>query len=61
MPEEDSFTVLIKIMQQHNMRDMYKPSMAMLGLCMYQLENLVMELYPDVQQHFRSQVIYNNL
>lgn len=41
MPEEDAFAVLVKIMQDYRMRDMFKPSMAELGLCMFQLENLV--------------------
>lgn len=41
MPEEDSFAVFVKIMQDYKMRDMFKPTMAELGLCMFQLENLV--------------------
>jgi hypothetical protein len=41
MPEEEAFAVLVKLMQDYKMRDMYKPTMAELGLCMYQLENLV--------------------
>ncbi|XP_061703910.1 ecotropic viral integration site 5 ortholog isoform X3 [Cydia pomonella] len=55
MPEEEAFAVLVKIMQQHRMRDMFKPSMAELGLCMFQLENLVQELLPDLHVHFQSQ------
>ncbi|CAG4955251.1 unnamed protein product [Colias eurytheme] len=55
MPEEEAFAVLVKIMQQHRMRDMFKPSMAELGLCMFQLENLVQELLPDLYLHFQSQ------
>ncbi|KAL4717493.1 hypothetical protein ACJJTC_000642 [Scirpophaga incertulas] len=55
MPEEEAFAVLVKIMQQHRMRDMFKPSMAELGLCMFQLENLVQELIPDLHVHFQSQ------
>ncbi|CAG4955207.1 unnamed protein product [Colias eurytheme] len=55
MPEEEAFAVLVKIMQQHRMRDMFKPSMAELGLCMLQLENLVQELLPDLYMHFQSQ------
>lgn len=27
MPEEEAFAVLVQIMQQHRMRDMFKPSM----------------------------------
>lgn len=56
MPEEEAFAVLVKIMQQHKMRDMFKPSMAELGLCMYQLENLLQEILPDLHVHFQSQV-----
>ncbi|CAH2267770.1 jg6129, partial [Pararge aegeria aegeria] len=56
MPEEEAFAVLLKIMQHHRMRDMFKPSMAELGLCMFQLENLVQELIPDLHVHFQSQV-----
>lgn len=56
MPEEDAFAVLVQIMQQHRMRDMFKPSMAELGLCMYQLESLVQEQLPELHVHFQSQV-----
>ena len=31
MPEEDTFAVLVKIMQDYRMREMFKPSMAELG------------------------------
>lgn len=55
MPEEEAFAVLVQIMQQHRMRDMFKPSMAELGLCMYQLENLVQEQLPELHVHFQSQ------
>lgn len=55
MPEEEAFAVLVQIMQQHRMRDMFKPSMAELGLCMYQLESLVQEHFGDLYVHFQSQ------
>lgn len=55
MPEEEAFAVLVQIMQQHKMRDMFKPSMAELGLCMYQLENLVQEHMYEMHVHFQSQ------
>lgn len=41
MPEEEAFAVFVKLMKDYRMRDMFKPTMAELGLCMYQLENLV--------------------
>lgn len=56
MPEEEAFAVLVQIMQQQRMRDMFKPSMSELGLCMYQLENLVQEHIPEMHIHFQQQV-----
>ncbi len=46
MPEEEAFCVLVRLMQEYRMREMFKPSMAELGLCMYQLEMLVQEHVP---------------
>lgn len=61
MPEEEAFAVLVKIMQDYRMRDMFKPSMAELGVCMFQLENLVVELLPDLNQHFLSQNFHTSM
>eukprot|EP00096_Caligus_rogercresseyi_P005393 TRINITY_DN2078_c0_g1_i1.p1 TRINITY_DN2078_c0_g1~~TRINITY_DN2078_c0_g1_i1.p1 ORF type:complete len:808 (+),score=302.38 TRINITY_DN2078_c0_g1_i1:336-2426(+) len=61
MPEEESFAVLVKIMQDYRMREMFKPSMAELGLCMYQLDMLLQEHVPDVYAHFQSQSVHTNL
>ena len=41
MPEEESFAVLVKLMEDYRMREMFKPSMSELGVCIYQLEVLV--------------------
>lgn len=61
MPEEEAFAVLIQIMQQHRMRDMFKPSMAELGVCMYQLENLVQEHFPELHVHFQTQAFQTSM
>ena len=61
MPEEESFCVLVKLMRDYRMREMFKPSMSELGLCMYQLEVLVQEHLPDLYAHFQSQSIHTNL
>lgn len=61
MPEEEAFAVLVQIMQQHRMRDMFKPSMAELGVCMYQLENLVLEQFPDLHIHFQTQTFQTSM
>ena len=41
MPEEEAFAVLVKLMQDYRLRELFKPSMAELGLCMYKLECLI--------------------
>ncbi|KAJ8972399.1 hypothetical protein NQ314_000195 [Rhamnusium bicolor] len=61
MPEEEAFAVLVKIMEDFRMRDMFKPTMAELGLCMFQLENLVAEYLPDLNQHFQSQNFHTSM
>ncbi|TMW48349.1 hypothetical protein DOY81_006575 [Sarcophaga bullata] len=61
MPEEEAFAVLVQIMQQHRMRDMFKPSMSELGLCMYQLENLLQEQIPEMYIHFQQQAFQTTM
>lgn len=41
MPEEEAFAVLVSIMQDYTMRELYKPDMFYLGLCLYQFECLI--------------------
>ena len=53
MPEEESFAVLVKIMKDYGMREMFKPSMTELGLCMYQLDTLIEQHMPDLHVHFQ--------
>ena len=45
MPEEEAFAVLVSIMHDYSMRNMYKPDMFFLGLCIYQLESMVRVRY----------------
>lgn len=44
MPEEEAFAVVVKLMQEYRLREIFKPSMAELGLVLYQLKNIV-EVY----------------
>jgi hypothetical protein len=41
MPEEEAFAVMVKVMQDYRLRELFKPSMAELGLCMFQLEWMI--------------------
>ncbi|KAF5404132.1 Ecotropic viral integration site 5 protein [Paragonimus heterotremus] len=52
LPELDAFTVLVQLMNGYHLREMYKPAMVELGVCMYQLERLLSEYQPDLYTHF---------
>lgn len=54
MPEEQAFAVFVKLMETFRLRELYKPSMTELGLCMFQLECLVQEHMSDLYQHFNN-------
>ncbi|KAK2149211.1 hypothetical protein LSH36_462g01015 [Paralvinella palmiformis] len=58
MPEEEAFAVTVKIMQDYKMRDIFKPSMAELGLCMFQLECMIQEHLPNLYSHFQVHGFY---
>jgi hypothetical protein len=45
MPEEESFAVFVKLMEYYRLRELYKPTMTELGLCMFQLECLGNKLF----------------
>jgi hypothetical protein len=55
MPEEDVFSVFVRLMEDYRLREMYKPTMAELGLYIYQLECMVQELLPELHRHFEAQ------
>lgn len=55
LSEEDSFMLLCEVMQKYRMREIYKPTMAELVLCHYQLECLVQEQLPELYVHFQKQ------
>lgn len=61
MPEEEAFAVLVKLMQDYRLRELFKPSMAELGLCMYKLECLIQEFLPDLYQHFQTQSFHTSM
>lgn len=53
MPEEEAFAVLVRIMNSFNLRELFKPSMAELGLCMFQLEAMIQDQLPELHSHFQ--------
>ncbi|XP_021367677.1 ecotropic viral integration site 5 ortholog-like isoform X1 [Mizuhopecten yessoensis] len=61
MPEEETFAVLVQLMQDYRLRELFKPSMAELGLCMYKLEWLIQEFLPTLYLHFQTQGFYTSM
>lgn len=45
MPEEEAFAVFVRLMETYRLRELFKPAMTELGLCMFQLECLVQVSY----------------
>uniref|UniRef100_A0A915M798 Rab-GAP TBC domain-containing protein n=1 Tax=Meloidogyne javanica TaxID=6303 RepID=A0A915M798_MELJA len=54
MPEEEAFAVFVRLMENYRLRELYKPTMTELGLCMFQLEMMVQEQIPDLYMHFNN-------
>ncbi|RXM96921.1 EVI5-like protein [Acipenser ruthenus] len=48
MPEEEAFCVFVRLMQEYRLRELFKPSMAELGLCIYQFEYMLQAPQPAV-------------
>lgn len=51
MPEEEAFCVFVRLMQEYRLRELFKPSMAELGLCIYQFEYMLQVSGSGVAQH----------
>ncbi|CAL9695869.1 unnamed protein product [Knipowitschia caucasica] len=61
MPEEEAFCVFVKLMQEYRLRELFKPSMAELGLCMYQFESMIQEHLPELHMHFQAQSFHTSM
>ncbi|XP_066548315.1 ecotropic viral integration site 5 protein homolog isoform X3 [Amia ocellicauda] len=61
MPEEEAFCVFVKLMQDYRLRELFKPTMAELGLCMYQFESMIQEQLPELHVHFQAQSFHTSM
>ncbi|KAH9280080.1 Ecotropic viral integration site 5 -like protein [Echinococcus granulosus] len=55
MGEEEAFAVLVQLMNEYRLRELYKPCMTELGVCMHQLDGLIAEFLPELHAHFATQ------
>uniref|UniRef100_A0A4W5RU31 RAB GTPase activating protein 1 like n=1 Tax=Hucho hucho TaxID=62062 RepID=A0A4W5RU31_9TELE len=54
MPEEQAFCVLVKIMYEYGLRELYKKNFEDLHCKFYQLERLLQEQLPELWSHFQE-------
>lgn len=52
MPEEQAFSLLVKIMFDYGLRDMFRNNFASLHLHFYQMERLLQDNVPEIYNHF---------
>jgi len=60
LPEEPSFNIFSSLMHKYGLRDLFKPSMAHLGLCMFQFECLLQEHSSELYSHFQQQTFHTS-
>merc|ERR1719412_3435952 len=61
MPEEQAFGVLVKVMHDLGLRDMFRENFEQLQLRLYQLDRLIENLMPDIWQHFAQHGIESHM
>lgn len=61
IPEEEAFAIFVQIMQRYELREIYKPNMYHLGLCMFQLDTLLQETFPDLHSHFVAHAFHTSM
>lgn len=61
MPEEQAFSVLVKIMFTYGQRDLFKSNFKDLHLMFYQLDRLLEEHLSELFQHFQTQRIETHM
>lgn len=61
MPEEQAFGVLVKLMYQYGLRDLYKDGFDNLYLRLYQLNKLMEEQLGPLYQHFNAHSIETHM
>lgn len=52
MPEEEAFCVLVKLMYDYGLRDLYKDGFEMLNCILYQLNRMMKDQLPKLYEHF---------
>lgn len=54
MPEEQAFSILVSLMYEYGLRDLYKDGFDNLHLRFYQLSRLIQDQLPKLHEHFET-------
>lgn len=61
MPEEQAFCVLVRMMYQYGLRELYKDGFENLYLRLYQLNRLVEDQLPQLRQHLADNNVESHM
>ncbi|ORX49893.1 RabGAP/TBC [Hesseltinella vesiculosa] len=61
MPEEEAFSVLVKLMDKYQLKGHFTPQLNLLHQRMYQLDGLIYDHLPHLHRHFDTQGIRSNM
>ncbi|XP_021936280.1 rab GTPase-activating protein 1-like [Zootermopsis nevadensis] len=61
MPEEQAFCILVKLMYDYGLRDLYKDGFENLYMRLYQLNRLMEEQLPQLWQHFSDKGVESHM
>ncbi|KAI9000314.1 rab-GTPase-TBC domain-containing protein [Gaertneriomyces semiglobifer] len=61
MPDEEAFCVLVRLMKDYKLRDFYTPQMVGLQLRLYQYDELLEEMFPNVARHLEQQEVRSTM
>ncbi|RKP02290.1 hypothetical protein CXG81DRAFT_10959 [Caulochytrium protostelioides] len=61
MPDEEAFSLLVKLMSDYGFRDMFAPDMAGLQLRLFQFDRLLEEQFPALHRHLLAQDIKSSM
>ncbi|KAI8074591.1 rab-GTPase-TBC domain-containing protein [Gongronella butleri] len=61
MPEEEAFSVLVKLMDKYQLKGHFTPQLTLLHQRMYQLDGLIFDQLPHLHRHFENQGIRSDM
>lgn len=61
MPTEQAFSVLVRVMYDYEVRDLFRDEFKVLKLKLFQLQKLIEDTMPDLAQHFAAENVETHM